>query len=175
MTKSKNKQALPDDHQAGSEEKEPEIIVEKGEAITAISRELTQLDEAILEFGRSLYKDSLSLSLEFHKTMLGLTATFSTVMASVFALLVFGSENQQIGLEERRFLIAPIFVMLMSSMFFAFGYYPRRSTFSLNNLSSIREARQKLMMSRWLFAILGCFSFGLSISILIFGILFLYS
>ena len=49
------------------------------------------LEEVLLEFGKELVKDSVTQSVEFNKTMLGLTATFSTLMASSFAKNSFAS------------------------------------------------------------------------------------
>lgn len=104
---------------AGAISQETEqIVVEYG-------RIPSPLEDSLLEFGKDLFRDSLAQSVEFHKTMLGLTATFATLMASVFSVLVFGSTNQQINKSERVFLIIPVLFMLLSGICFALGYYPR--------------------------------------------------
>lgn len=129
--------------------------------------------KTLLEFGQDLVKDSVTLSIEFHKTMLGLTATFATLMASAFAILVAGSEEQHLGSSQRAFLVAPVFLMLASSVCFALGYYPRRVTLRLQVLDTIEEARDTLLRRRQFLALSGISLFVLAICCLLVGILLL--
>jgi hypothetical protein len=136
------------------------------------SRKLTSEDELLLDFGKDLVKNSISQSLDFHKTMLGLTATFATLMASAFGILVVGTSEKQLDNLQRFFLSVPVFIMLMSSVAFVLGYYPRYTSVQLRHLDRIRHTRNKLVRIRARAALSGVALFVLSIVSLLVGILF---
>jgi hypothetical protein len=136
---------------------------------------LTPLDEALLDVGKDLIKESVNQSREFHKTMLGLTATFSTLMASFFVILAIGVTNTPLKLDtiQRIFLIVPVFLMLISSLFFALGYYPRSTNIAIEDLTEVAIIVENVLKNRKLFALLGLLSFILAIILLLGGIAFL--
>jgi len=129
------------------------------------------LEETLIEFGKNLVKDSVSQSVEFNKTMLGLTATFVTLMASSFGLLAFGSKDKQLDNFQRVFLVIPVLFMLFSSLCFALGYYPRQVKLKLQVLNTIESARDNLLRTRRNWAFTGILFFALSIFTLIVGII----
>ena len=134
-------------------------------------RQLLPSEEALIEFGRNLVKDSLTQALDFHKTMLGLTATFATLMASSFALLTLGSKDASLYQFVRVLLVVPILLMLSSAVCFALGYYPRRVDIVLNDLTEIKRARDRLLASRYRWAVSGIVLFCLSIVALLVGVI----
>jgi uncharacterized membrane protein YidH (DUF202 family) len=129
-------------------------------------------DEILLDFGKTLINSSITQSIEFHKTMLGLTATFVTLMASSFGIVAFRLENYQLDGFQKTLLVIPIFLMLVSSVCFALGYYPRFIEVRLQILDSIKEARNKLIRIRRVWAFVGVTFFILSIFALVVGIIF---
>lgn len=133
-------------------------------------RKLTESEKAMMEFGQDLIKDSVTQTVEFHKTMLGLTATFATLMASSFAILTVGSGDQPLDGFQRFLSIVPVVLMMLSAVCFALGYYPRRLRFRANDLSEIEEVRNKVLRSRGFWAICGVALFILSIVSLLIGI-----
>lgn len=128
-------------------------------------------EEGLIEFGKSLFKGSIDQALAFHKTMLSLTATFTTLMASVFGLLTFGINNVDISINQRIFLVIPVLLMLLSSICFTIGYYPRYIEINMQILDTIREARTNLIKTRRLWATCGTILFTLAICSLIAGII----
>jgi hypothetical protein len=138
----------------------------------AIGRTPSLTDDVMLEFGKKLIFDSIILATEFNKTMLGLTATFATLMASFFSLLAFGSMDYQLDNFQRVFLAVPVILMLFSSICFSFGFLPQPINMNLNIINSIEEARNRLIRTKKNFAISGIILFCLSIILLICEILF---
>jgi hypothetical protein len=143
---------------------ESTIVIERG-------RMPSPLEEVLIDFGKNLIKDSVTQSIEFNKTMLSLTATFATLMASTFGILVLGLKNKLPGAFQRTFLIIPVLMMLLSSICFALGYYPRHLKIRLQILKSIEEARDRLLRERRVWAFCGVLFFTLAILTLLIGIL----
>lgn len=142
---------------------ESRIVVPRG-------RKLLPSEETLLELGKDLVKDSVTQALEFHKTMLGLTATFATLMASSFAILTLGSKDQPLDSFQRASLVVPVLLMLVSTICFALGYYPRRVKLRLQDLTTIKKARTRLLRPRGFWAVCGVLFFILSIVSLLVGI-----
>ena len=141
------------------------IVIERG-------RIPSPLEEALLDFGKNLVKDSVAQSVEFHKTMLGLTATFATLMASAFGILAFGSKDKPLDAFQRVFLVIPVLLMLLSSICFALGYYPRHMKIKLRVLNTIEKARDELLQARGIWAFCGILLFTLAILSLLIDIIF---
>jgi hypothetical protein len=136
-----------------------------------IGRMPTLTDDVLLEFGRKLIFDSIALATEFNKTMLGLTATFTTLMASLFSLLAFGLKDVQLNSFQRLILAIPVILMLMSSVSFALGFLPQPENVNLSIINTIEAARNRLLQSKRNFAFIGTGLFCLSIILLISGVL----
>jgi hypothetical protein len=133
------------------------------EIVVRGSRELTSSEEALMEFSKKLVIESVSQALDFNKTMLQLTATFATLMATVFGVLVLGGSAQLLSQFQRILLGIPIFVMLISSICFALGYYPRYGDMRPDDLTDIREKRNHLLRWRVTYAVVGVVMFILSV------------
>jgi hypothetical protein len=146
--------------------KEETIVVARG-------RIPSPLEETLIDYGKDLIKDSVTQSVEFHKTMLGLTASFSTLMASAFGILAFGLNDKQLDNFQRAFLVVPVLLMLLSSVCFALGYYPRSMKLRLRVINTIEDTRNKLLQTRRNWAFGGILFFILSIVVLVAGIVFL--
>lgn len=129
-------------------------------------------DKALFELGKNLFQESLSLIIRFNKTMLGLTATFVTFMASSFGILTLGSKNLQLNFNQKLALTIPVTLMLFSSACFMFGYLPRQVKFDLHILDSIKLARMDLLNTRKRWTYLGIIFFILAIFSLITGVIF---
>jgi hypothetical protein len=130
-------------------------------------------DEIILAIGDEILKGAIKQGIDFNKVMLGYTATFTTLMASIFALLVFGAADVNLAPVPRLLLVIPVFLMLMSSCSFAAGYFPRNISFNPQILSSIESARTHLVNTRQRFALIGLLLFIFSIVSLLIAIMYL--
>jgi len=142
-----------------------DIVVERG-------RIPTPEEDALAEFAKELHKQSIETAVEFHKTMLGLTATFATLMSSAFAVVVLGIKDKQLDLFQKQTLAIPIVLMLLSSVCFALGYHPRKVHFQMKYLDTVRQARKKLIGTRRFYAILGTLLFVASILLLVSAFVF---
>ena len=150
----------------------PQASDQEEEIVVARGRIPSPREETLIDFGKDLVKDSVTQSVEFNKTMLGLTATFATLMAASFGILAFGSKDQPLDSFQRAFLVVPVLFMLMSSVCFAIGYYPRHVKLRLRVINTIEEARDRLLRTRRNWAFGGILFFILSIAMLIVGIIF---
>jgi magnesium-transporting ATPase (P-type) len=123
------------------------------------------LDEELLtEWAKSLVSSSIAVSADFHKTMLGLTATFTTLMAGTIGLLILGKTGADLSISRWR-LIIPTLLMLLSSITFCAGYYPRRvHDVPPQDIERIRQIRTSIVNRRFVWAIMGCFFFISSIT-----------
>ncbi|MCI1146518.1 hypothetical protein MOP98_12595 [Stenotrophomonas maltophilia] len=129
----------------------------------AIGRLATPTEAALLEYGRQLILKSADTALDFHKTMLGVSATFGTLVASLLPILMWGDKDAKIPDAGGMIMIAPLLMMLASSVVFAWGYYPRYSSLSINVIDEIKLARESVIASRKVMAAVGLGLFSASL------------
>jgi hypothetical protein len=151
----------------------PSTSGESDKIVVPDGRIPSPLEEVLLDLGKQMFKDSIAQSVEFNKTMLGLTATFATLMASSFGILAFGMKDKQLDTFQRVFLVVPVVVMLSASVCFALGYYPRDVEVRLRVLNTIEAARTTLLRQRATWARRGIALFILAIVALLGGIVLL--
>lgn len=138
-----------------------------GDAIEVDAFPLFKQDDCILDNGCTLIKESVSAGVDFHKTMIPITATFTTAMATIFLYLSFGmTSGHTMTLAERCLMGLPVFAMLASSICFIWGYYPERETLNPGVIESIKEARERMIDRRYCWATRGVFCFSVSIFLL---------
>ncbi|MBN2346741.1 MAG: hypothetical protein JXO51_10170 [Candidatus Aminicenantes bacterium] len=123
------------------------------------ARNPTQAELALLEYGKQTLIKSSEIAMDFHKTMLGISATFGTLITNVTPILIWGSKDEKIPMPEGWLLLIPPILMLISAVVFAIGYYPRYVQFNPNVVDDIRLIRERIMKARrWLAGIgLGLF------------------
>jgi hypothetical protein len=63
-------------------------------------------------------------------------------------ILIWGNKDAKLPMPEGWLLIIPPILMLLSSVVFAFGYYPRHSALNINVVDEIRKVREEVIMSR---------------------------
>lgn len=112
------------------------------------ARALTIGEEALLEYGKTALVQSVANGIEFHKTMLGISATFGTLLTVLPSILVWGDKDVKIPNAEGWLLAVPMLLMLSSSITFAMGYYPRSSALNPNVIESIATVRDSGLRSR---------------------------
>ncbi|MET0396979.1 MAG: hypothetical protein ABW277_09175 [Longimicrobiaceae bacterium] len=120
-------------------------------------------DTILLKYGEALVLSSTAQAVDFHKTMLTLTATFATLIASAAGLVIWGDSDYKPGLFERLFLAVPVILMLLSSICFASGFFPRYKEIYLSSPTSIENALGSLMSSRRWWAVGGFLLFASSL------------
>jgi|GEM_PF-3461766 len=137
------------------------------------ARNPTQAELALLEYGKQILLKSSETAMDFHKTMLGISATFGTLITSLTPILIWGSKDNKIPMPEGWLLIIPPILMLISAVVFAIGYYPRYIQFNPNIVDDIRLIRERIMKARSLLAGIGLGLFCTSILSLTFFVLLL--
>ncbi|MEB1661099.1 hypothetical protein VDR28_21945 [Xanthomonas campestris pv. campestris] len=123
----------------------------------------TPTEAALVEYGKQLLLKSTETALDFHKTMLGISATFGTLVAALIPVLVWGDKEAKVTMAEGWLLILPLLLMLLSSVVFAWGYYPRHATININVIEDIKAAREKVITSRKVLAGVGLGLFSASL------------
>jgi hypothetical protein len=108
----------------------------------------TATEVALLEYGKQVLIKSAETALDFHKTMLGISATFGTLITTVTPVLIWGEKDAKIPMPEGWLLIFPPLLMLLSAVAFATGYYPRYIQFNPNIVDDVRRVREQTLASR---------------------------
>jgi hypothetical protein len=108
----------------------------------------TPTEAALLECGKQMMLKSAETALDFHKTMLGVSATFGTLVTSLTPILVWGDKDAKLPMSAGWLLIIPPIMMCLSSIVFACGYYPRHTVLNVNVIEEIREAREDVIRTR---------------------------
>lgn len=115
----------------------------------------TQTELALLEYGKQVMLKSSATAIDFHKTMLGVSATFGTLITTITPILIWGDKDVKVPMPQGWLLILPPLLMLLSSVAFALGYYPRYIQFNPNIVDDVRKVREKTIKSRSLLAGVG--------------------
>jgi hypothetical protein len=119
------------------------------------ARQLTHTELALLEFSKQVLIKSTETSLDFHKTMLGISATFGTLITTVAPILIWGDKDAKIPMPAGWLLLIPSMLMLLSAIVFALGYYPRYRQFNPNLINEIRLIRENAIKTRKILAGVG--------------------
>lgn len=127
------------------------------------SRAATVGETALLEYSKQVVIKSLDNSIDFHKTMLGVSATFGTLTTTLIPILSWGDKDAKIPLPEGWFLLAPSVLMLLSAVCFAIGYFPRSSQLNPNDIAEVKSFRERALTARRRLATIGVIFFSLSI------------
>jgi len=134
----------------------PPANTELEEAVTRLEgRSPTTSEAALIEFGKKAISTSLETSLEFHKTMLQASATFGTLVTTLAPVLIWGDKDKAIPTSEGWWLLIPPVLMLLSSIAFACGYFPRHKEVQVNVLEELRKARSEVLRQRRILAVVG--------------------
>jgi len=129
----------------------------------------TPIETALLEYGKQVTLSSVEVSVDFHKTMLQVSATFGTLITTLTPILISGDRNASLPMPEGWLLIAPPILMLSSSIAFALGYYPRFVALNANVVEEIEKTRMKAITSRRQLAAVGLlfFTSGLILTVVL--------
>ena len=133
----------------------------------------SQAETALMEYAKQTVVKSAETALEFHKTMLGVSATFGTSITTLAPILIWGDKDIKINQGYSWLLLIPSILMMLSSVSFAIGYYPRYSALHPNNLDDVLEARNKVIGQRKFLAAIGLGLFCASLISLIGFVFFL--
>jgi hypothetical protein len=174
---------LPADQSTSAQEATPSAVASAAPPIeaeadaqqpkTLKARLPSATEAALLEYAKQIVLKSVETSLDFHKTMLGVSATFGSAIATLVPILVWGDKDAKIPGGPGWLLIVPALLMLLSSVSFALGYYPRHATVNPNEIGSIRIERESLLKRRAFLASIGLALFCSSLLLLVGLIVFL--
>jgi hypothetical protein len=75
--------------------------------------------------------------------MLQVSGTFGTLITILVPVLIWGQKDVKIPMPEGWLLKFPSLLMLLSSISFAIGYYPRHEQLRVNVMDEVLKARQR--------------------------------
>lgn len=130
-------------------------------------------EAALIEYSKQLVSKSVETSLDFHKTMLGVSATFGSAITTLVPILVWGDKDAKIPTGPGWLVLVPALLMLLSSICFALGYYPRHSKLNINDIDEVRRDRDSLLSRRAFLASVGLLLFCGALLMLVALIIFL--
>jgi hypothetical protein len=130
---------------------------------TVAARLPTAGEQALVEYAKQAILKSVDVSLDFHKTMLGVSATFGTLVTSLAPLLIWGKSDSTIPHHQGWWLLLPPFLMLLSSCLFALGYFPSHQGVNPNVIEEIERLRSDVLRKRGCLAIAGLCAFACSL------------
>lgn len=146
---------------------------DENKPISVEIRNPTLTEQAIFDYGKQVLLKSSETAIDFHKTMLGVSATFGTLISTVTPILIWGDKEAKIPMSEGWLLILPTLLMILSAAAFALGYYPRYANFNPNIVESIQIFREKMIKLRRFWAIVGISLFCAALLSLTFLVLLL--
>lgn len=132
-------------------------------------------EAALIEYSKQLVSKSIDTSLDFHKTMLGVSATFGSAITTLVPILVWGDKDVKIPAGPGWLILIPALLMLLSSICFAFGYYPRHVKLNINDIEEVRKDRDSLLARRACLASIGLLLFCGALFILVALVVYLKS
>lgn len=130
-------------------------------------------EAALIEYSKQLVFKSVETSLDFHKTMLSVSATFGSAITTLVPILIWGDKDAKIPVGEGWLLVVPALLMLLSSICFAFGYYPRHTELNINDIKAVRLDRESLLSRRAFLASVGLLLFCGALFLLVGLVIFL--
>ena len=133
----------------------------------------TTQEVALIEYGKQLVSKSVDTSLDFHKTMLGVSATFGSAITTLVPILVWGDKDIKIPAGPGWLILVPALLMILSSITFALGYYPRHSNLNINEIEQVRTDRERLLSRRAFLAAIGLGLFCASLLLLVALVIYL--
>jgi hypothetical protein len=148
--------------------KDVSLSAQSAQPIVLEGRLPTPAEAALIDYAKQVVIKSVETALDFHKTMLGISATFGASITTLVPILIWGDKDAKIPSGTAQWLLlVPSILMLLSSVCFAFGYYPRHTDLNPNDLASIREAREHVINQRKCLAAfgLGLFWFALMLTV----------
>ena len=149
------------------------MIKDKTESDNIVTRgscPISVHNRALCEVGKIILIDSLSVGRNFCKDMITIsTGAIAIYLGFIRFLIPLTFEKQDLSLLGGLILSTPGFLFLIASVFFALGYLPKISGFSLDFIESVELARRDLLNKRMDQARLGFafFSLGMLAAIII--------
>lgn len=107
---------------------------------------LTPHDEALLEAGKELLVESLSVGREFCKFMI--TTALSAVPVYVALLKLVFSDKYTLATTGQIWLMVPVAAFFLAAALFTVAYFPAKCTLELDIPESIDQARTSIIARR---------------------------
>jgi len=113
---------------------------------------VSQENDALLEYGRNSFLESLNVIKDFIKIMIPLTTGLITIY---FALLQFlGIQNTAELINKNSFIIPPV-LLLVSLICFIIASFPIPKKLALSNINSIKAYRSAAIKWKYIGTIIG--------------------
>ncbi len=127
----------------------------------------TSTEAALIKYAEQVVIKSPETALDFHKTMLGISATFGTYITTLVPIFILGDKDMKIPSATGWPLLIPSIMMLTSSVCFAIGYYPRNAQINPNDIGAVRKARDSVINQRKYLAVGGLASFCFALILMV--------
>lgn len=135
----------------------------KETVVSIVSEPLSPSEKALFEAGKKLLVDSIDVGRGFCQFMI--TTSFAAIPTYIALLhLIFPQKHAFHTISKIKFLGSP-FLFLLASIFFALGYYPKKTIFSLDLPNEIKTGLESINRVRQIHSFIG-------FSIFLIGILF---
>jgi hypothetical protein len=116
-------------------------------------QDLTPHNKALYEAGKKLLVDSVDVGREFCKFMT--TTTLGAIPVYLALLKLVLPKNYSLQACDEAKILVPALLFLVSSIVFAFGYFPRKGQLSLDLVVEIERERSGTIHRRQRFAVVG--------------------
>ena len=126
-------------------------------------RILSPHNRALYEAGKKMLIDSVDAGKEFCRFMITTTLSAIPIYVSIVGLSLSNMPENKRNVFLSILGVLPIFLFLVATTMFVFGYFPRVTRISLDLPEEIDEAREAIIRSRYNFIIAGMLSFVLGI------------
>lgn len=124
---------------------------------------VTPHNEALYEAGKKLLVDSIDVGRKFCEFMI--TTSLSAIPLYLGLLKLVLPNNYSLQTTREVAFLFPVFLFLIATGFFAYGYFPQSGQISLDLPHDIENARNRTIRHRHLFAILGSASFAIALAL----------
>ncbi len=122
---------------------------------------LSPHNAALMEAGKQMLLESVSLGREFLKDMIGVTAAAIGVYTGLLAFAL--PEKYRPSIFQMPFVIAPVALFLTAITIFAIGYFPQTGELSVELPATIERERVTAIKSRRRHAFWGLSCFGVGV------------
>lgn len=129
-------------------------------------------DKALIEAGKSILLESIAVSRDFCKFMIGFSIGAVPIYLSLISLFLHEQEHFTRG--DRMWLGSPVLAFVCASVAFVSGYMPSRGQLSLLTVEGIENNRQSAITRRIVAGIGGFVIFNLGLALATYAMIWVF-
>lgn len=135
----------------------PELVEIEVESV----QEVTPHNQALYEAGKKLLVESVDVSREFCKFMIGISTGAIPIYLGLLKLILPDGYKSSSWIDL--LFVAPVVFFMSASLLFALGYFPRHGETSLDLIEEIRRERNSTILRHRRYSIFGFSTFFLGV------------